>query len=115
MAEREAPLAAWAGRLLRVWLDTRSALQLPGNVLFAGTRDGRPWAKVSQYLAATSVLVGAGIQSAGGGSFVLRHTFALRQLGRGRAPQDVARWLGVRDAGVMERYRRIVFEPEDVV
>ena len=115
VAEREAPLAPWAGRQLRVWLDTRAALQVPGEVLFPGTRTGRPWAKVSQYLAATSVLAAAGVEFGSGGSFVLRHTFALRQLGRGRAPDEVARWLGVRDPGVMERYRRVVFEPADVI
>jgi site-specific recombinase XerD len=114
VAERDAPVAAWAGRLLRAWLDTRAALPVPGEVLFPGTRDGRVWAKVSQYMAATSVLAAAGIDCGGGGSFVLRHTFALRQLGRGRAAEDVARWLGVRDPAVMERYRRVAFEPEDV-
>jgi integrase len=46
---------------------------------------------------------------------VLRHTFALRQLRRGRSAADVARWLGVVDPGVVERYRRVAFEPEDVV
>lgn len=114
IAEREAPLARWAARLLRRWLDTRAALPMPGDVLFPGTREGRPWAKVSQYEAAQSVLVAAGVP-ADGGSFVLRHTFALRQLRRGAPPEDVARWLGVTDPGVMERYRRVVFEPEDVV
>lgn len=113
IAAREAPLARWAARLLAAWVDTRAALQLPGTVLFPGTRDGRPWAKVSQYEAARSVLQAAGVDGAGG-SFVLRHTFALRQLRRGTAPADVARWLGVSDPGVMERYRRVVFEPEDV-
>lgn len=114
IAEREAPVAVWAGRLLAVWLDTRAALQLPGDALFPGTRDGRPWAKVTQYQASLSVLAAAGVSHPGGGSFVLRHTFALRQLARGRPPDEVARWLGVRDSAVMERYRKVVFEPQDV-
>lgn len=114
VAAREAPLAPWAGRLLRRWLDTRAALALPGTMLFPGARDGRPWAKVSQYMAAGAVLQAAGLPPAGG-SFVLRHTFALRQLRRGRTPEEVARWLGVTDPGVVERYRRVVFEPAPVV
>lgn len=113
VAAREAPLAPWAGRLLRTWLDTRTALALPGPMLFPGARDGRPWAKVSQYMAAGAVLQAAGLDPRGG-SFALRHTFALRQLRRGRAPEEVARWLGVSDPGVIERYRRVVFEPVDV-
>lgn len=110
VAAREAPLAPWAARLLRAWLDTRGALALPGPMLFPGARDGRPWAKVSQYMAAGAVLQAAGLDPRGG-SFALRHTFALRQLRRGRAPDEVARWLGVTDPGVMERYRRVVFDP----
>lgn len=110
VAAREAPLAPWAARCLRAWLDTRAALALPGPMLFPGGHDGRPWAKVSQYMAAAAVLQAAGLDPRGG-SFALRHTFALRQLRRGRAPDEVARWLGVTDPGVMERYRRVVFDP----
>jgi integrase len=111
-AEREAPVAVWAGRLLSRWLATRASLGIPGTVLFPGTRKGRPWTKVAQYNAAGSVLAAAGIEVAGGGSFLLRHTFALRQLRRGHDPAEVARWLGVVDPGVMARYERVVFDAD---
>lgn len=114
VAERDAPLAAWAGRLLAQWLAARSAAALPGELLFPGTRRGTAWAKVAQYNAAQSVLDGAGISLPGGGSFVLRHSFALRQLRRGHAPERVALWLGVTDPGVMARYQRLMRAPADL-
>lgn len=109
----EAPVSPWAARLLARWLARRAQEALPGDVLFPGTRKGTPWTKVAQYLAAGSVLAAAGLPDTGGGSFVLRHTFALRQLRRGHAPDDVARWLGVSDPGVMARYERVRFEDLD--
>lgn len=42
-----------------------------------------PWGKVAQYSAAKAVLAAAGAPDGDGGSFKLRHTFALRQLRRG--------------------------------
>ena len=115
VAAREAPLAPWAARLLRTWLDTRCALRVPGSVLFPATLGGRAWGKVAQYAAARAVLVAAGVPDAEGGSFKLRHTFALRQLRRGSAPQDVARWLGLADVAALGRYRRVMIAPADVV
>jgi len=56
----------------------------------------------------------AGIEGEEGGTFRLRHTFALRQLRRGTAPEQVANWLGV-EVAVMERYKRVVSSPMDVV
>lgn len=112
---REAPLAPWAARLLRTWLDTRSALQLAGPVLFPATRSGRPWGKVAQYGAAKAVLAAAGVADVDGGSFRLRHTFALRQLRRGSAPEDVARWMGLRDVAALARYRRVLVAAAEVV
>ena len=60
------------------------------------------------------MLEDARIDSADGGSFRLRHTFALRQLRRGTEPAQVARWLGV-EPEVMARYDRVVAGPADVV
>ena len=40
--------------------------------------------------------------------FKLRHTFALRQLAKGKSESDVAKWLGFLDQNSMARYRRIV-------
>lgn len=115
IAEREVPLAPWAARLLRQWLLQRSQQAIPGPLLFPATRSGRAWGKVAQYNAARSVLAAAGIDDADGGSFLLRHTFALRQLRRGTPPDEVSRWLGLTDPQPMRRYLRVIAGPVDVV
>jgi len=112
---REAPVAPWAGRLLRAWLDTRSALLIAGPALFPSTRSGRAWGKVAQYGSAKAVLAAAGVPDADGGSFRLRHTFALRQLRRGTPPEQVAQWMGLSEVTALARYRRVVMGPVDVV
>lgn len=113
---RETPMSPWAGILLRYWLDVRAAQGFPGQMLFPATRaSGKPWGKVAQYTSTRDVLTAAGIDEPGGGSFRLRHTFALRQLRRGTSPADVASWLGVTDPDVMARYQRVVMAPVDVV
>jgi integrase len=112
--EREAPVIAWAGRLLAHWLRVRMQHQIQGNFLFPATRTGKPWAKVSHYEAVTKVLEASGIDTAfiEGGTFRLRHTFALRQLRRGKSPELVAKWLGVVEMRVMDRYRRVDYSAE---
>lgn len=115
ISAREAPVAPWAGRLLRTWLDTRRALQVGGSVLFPAARDGRPWGKVAQYAAAKAVLEAAGVPDSEGGSFKLRHTFALRQLRRGAAPETVAQWLGLSDVAALTRYRRVLIAQAEVI
>jgi integrase len=112
---REAPIARWAGRLLQAWLNTRQALQFPGEMLFPAATSGRAWGKVAQYTAAKAVLVAAGLDDAEGGSFKLRHTFALRQLQRGSSADQVAQWMGLRDSAALARHRRLVISPVDVV
>jgi len=113
---RETPIAAWAGQLLRYWLQVREEQGIPGSMVFPSTRSsGKPWGKVGQYNAAKDVLRAAGIDDVEGGSFRLRHTFALRQLRRGKAADEVARWLGVSDPAVMARYQRVIASPVDVV
>lgn len=112
---REAPIAPWAGRLLRSWLDNRNALQMAGGALFPAARTGRPWGKVAQYAAAKAVLSSAGVPDTEGGSFKLRHTFALRQLRRGTAPEQVAQWMGLSDVAALARYRRVLIAVVDVV
>ena len=113
--EREAPLAGWAAQLLRHWLQVRAEVGIAGDWLFPSTRSGKPWGKVAQYQAVKLVLAGAGFDDdvVRGGSFRLRHTFALRQLRRGRSPEEVARWLGVTDPAVMTRYQRVLIAPVD--
>ena len=113
---RETPLAGWAGQLLRCWLEVRTQQRIPGGTLFPSTRSsGKPWGKVAQYNATREVLAAAGIDDVAGGSFRLRHTFALRQLRRGRSPDEVARWLGVSDQSVLARYQRVIQAPIDLV
>ena len=116
-AARETPLAPWAGQLLRYWLEVRAGLGLPTACewLFPSTRTGKPWGKVAQYMAVKQVLADAGVEPVEGGSFRLRHTFALRQLRRGKSPDEVARWLGLVDAAALDRYRRVLTAPVEVV
>ena len=113
---RETPVAAWAGQLLRYWLDVRAEQRIPGAMVFPSTKStGKPWGKVAQYNAAKDVLQAADVDGVEGGSFRLRHTFALRQLRRGKAAEEVARWLGVSDPAVMSRYQRVISSPVDVI
>ncbi len=105
-AAHTAPLAGWAAAVLARWLAIRQAQALAGPWLLPSTRSGKPWGKVAQYEAARRVLAGAGLQPDGGGSFRLRHSFALRQLQHGHGPDTVAGWLGVVDPQVMLRYQR---------
>ncbi len=111
---RETPIAPWAGELLQHWLVVRAESHIQGDFLFPSTRTGKPWGKESQYKCARQVLEDAGLDSSGGGSFRLRHTFALRQLRKGFGPEQVAQWLGVEPV-VMDRYRRVVAAPVEVV
>lgn len=113
-AARETPIAPWAGELLQHWLQVRAEARIEGDFLFPSTRTGKQWHKESHYKCAKKVLEDAGIDSREGGSFRLRHTFALRQLRRGFEPETVAAWLGV-EPEVMGRYRRVVATPIDVV
>jgi integrase len=115
IAQREVPMAPWAARLLRQWVHQRGQQEIPGNLLFPATRSGREWGKVAHYNAARSVLVAAGIEDADGGSFLLRHTFAIRQLRRGTPPDEVSRWLGLTDPQPMRRYQRVISGPVVVV
>jgi integrase len=108
----EAPLAPWAAQLLALWLAERQAQGLPGDWLFPSTRSGKPWGKVAQYNAALAVLADAGLELGQGGSFKLRHTFAMRQLRAGHSGDVVAQWLGVVDPSVMARYAQALGQIE---
>ncbi|MBG6083229.1 tyrosine-type recombinase/integrase [Rubrivivax gelatinosus] len=125
---RETPVAPWAGQLLRQWLEVRAAAALPreprsdrlgrleGPFLLPG-RSGQQWGKVAHYDAVKAVLEAAGIDDPGagsGGSFRLRHTFAIRQLKRKKQLADVARWMGIANPDELERYRRVIHDYEDV-
>ena len=114
-AAHDTPMALWAAELLEYWLDVRSDQEISGEWLFPSTRSGRQWGKVAQYNAAQQVMKDAGLALSGGGSFVLRHTFALRQLRRGTDPDQVARWMGVSDPKVMSRYLKVLDSSAEVV
>lgn len=125
---REAPIAAWAGQLLAYWLTVRREAEIAGPWLFPSQRSGRQWGKVGQYNAGLQVLAAAGVDAVKGGSFRLRHTFAIRQLrhrlaklppadqaGRAAVLASVAAFLGVVEPKVMQRYLAALAVPEDVV
>lgn len=110
---REAPIAPWAGPILKRWLEVRQELGIPGHWLFPSTRSkGTQWGKIGQYEATRALLLAAGWteQEAKGGSFRLRHTFAVRQLQRGVGEAEVAKWLGI-DLEAMRKYRHVLYEP----
>jgi integrase len=113
--ERETPVAQWAGQLLHYWLSVRTALGIPGDWVFPSTATGKQWSKSPQHASVREVLEAAGVDLVMGGSFRLRHTFALRQLRRGKSPADVARWMGIVNVAEMERYTRVLTTPVDVV
>jgi len=92
----------------------RADAGITGPFIFPSTRTGKQWQKPSQYECAKRVLEEAGMDSREGGSFRLRHTFALRQLRRGTSPQQVAAWLGI-EAAKMKRYERVLPGVIDVV
>lgn len=104
---RETPVAPWAAELLQHWLIVRAEAGMEGQFLFPSTRGGKQWQKQSQYESARKVLEDAGVDAREGGSFRLRHTFALRQLRRGTSPEQVARWLGI-EPKKMKRYERVL-------
>jgi site-specific recombinase XerD len=106
---------AWAGRQLAFWLAVRSQQQIVGNLVFPSTRAGKAWSDTACYRACKAVLAAAGMAPDAGGVFKLRHTFALRQLAKGKSEAEVARWLGLLDVSGMVRYRRIVPGQVDLV
>lgn len=112
--EREAPVVKWAGRVLAYWLQVRREQELAGDCLLPATRSGKQWGKVTHYDAVRSVLEASGIDKslAEGGAYRLRHTFALRQLRRGKSEDLVAKWLGIVEMRVMDRYRRVDYSSE---
>ena len=114
---REAPVLPWAARLLQYWMDSRAGLAIAGPYLLPSTKAGKAWGKVSQYESVAKVLSDAGLAPhvVQGGSYRLRHTFALRQLRRGISPEEVAKCLGIVDPGVMARYRRVLPAPARVI
>ena len=103
-----APLAPWAVSLLLRWLTQRQLQAVGGTWLLPSTRSGKPWGKVAQYESVRRVLAAAGLDPDGGGSFRLRHSFALRQLQHGIPDDLLSHWLGIADPAVVLRYQRVL-------
>lgn len=111
----DAPVARWARPLLTYWTQLRTELGIPGDWLLPSTKSGKPWGKTAQFDAVADVFESAGITGLKGGSYRLRHTFALRQLLRPQCDEEkVAQWMGI-DAKEMSRYRGLMMEPVEVV
>lgn len=125
---RETPVAPWAGQLLKHWLAARTKVGLPivphahgkadkrGPYLLPN-RSGEAWGKMAHYEAVRKVMEAARVDSGtnSGGAFMLRHTFAIRQLRRKKNVADVARWMGIANLGEMDRYRSVLEAYEEAV
>ncbi|MHB8948021.1 MAG: tyrosine-type recombinase/integrase [Rhodoferax sp.] len=111
----DAPLAKWARPLLTYWMQLRTELGIPGDWLLPSTKSGKPWGKTAQFDAVADVFESAGLAGLKGGSYRLRHTFALRQLSRPQCDEEkVAQWMGI-DAKEMSRYRGVMMVPVEVL
>ena len=110
----DVPVARWARPLLTRWMQLRSELGIPGEWLFPSTKSGKQWGKTAHFDSVADVLEAAGLVGFKGGSYRLRHTFAMRQLARvENSETQVATWLGI-DVGEMKRYRGLMMAPVDV-
>lgn len=113
--EHDAPVAKWAQPLLAYWMQLRTEMGIPGEWLFPSTKSGRQWGKTAQFEAVQEVFESAGLIGLKGGSYRLRHTFALRQLARPEiTAEKVAGWMGI-EPGEMRRYRGVMMVPVEVV
>jgi integrase len=100
----EAPVAKWARPIVAVWLQRRADELVQGDWLLPSTRTGKPWGKTSQFDSVAEVLEAADLMGFKGGSYLLRNTFAVRQLARPKVtPETVADWMGI-DVREMTRY-----------
>ena len=111
----ESPMAPWAGSQLARWLKARTEAKVAGDFVFASTRAGTQWSKMSCYNACQEVLDAAGMQAGKGGTYRLRHTWVLRQMANGATDQQIADWLGLKDPESVERYRRVLASPVEII
>lgn len=111
----DAPVAKWARPLLNHWMQIRSELGISGDWLLPSTKSGKQWGKTAQFDAVAEVLEAAGLAGLKGGSYRLRHTFAVRQLSRPEiAETEVAGWMGI-DVREIQRYRGVLMAPVDLL
>lgn len=110
----DTPVASWARPLLTRWMQLRTELAIPGGWLLPSTKSGKQWGKTAHFDSVADVLDAAGLVGFKGGSYRLRHTFAMRQLSRVQNSEaQVATWLGI-DVAEMKRYRGVMMVPVDV-
>lgn len=111
----DAPVARWARPLLTYWMQLRTELGIPGDWLLPSTKSGKPWGKTAQFDSVADVFESAGLTGLKGGSYRLRHTFAVRQLARAECTEEkVADWMGI-DAKEMSRYRGVMLPSQNVL
>jgi integrase len=108
-AEHHAPIADWAGRQLAFWLQVRQSQGMAPPFVFPSTASGKAWSHPACHRAVVTVMNAAGVD--GGSPFRLRHSFAVRQLGKGHSEDEVARWMGYADTTPLKRYRHLVTRP----
>lgn len=103
---RDTPVARWAGVAIGHWLLERQRLGVSGDRVFPRSPLGEELAEGPHYRGVQRVLRKAGLEreDAAGGSFRLRHTFAMRQLKHRNSVEQVARWIGVQDLDLVARY-----------
>lgn len=92
-------VAAFGAGMLMEWVETRKALQLPGNLLFPAGAAGGVLHPATVYRQVKAVLAAAGVpeeQIKRRGARTLRNSFALRELEDGASPALVGEYLGHR-------------------
>lgn len=114
-AARETPLAPYARQVLAAWLSVRASLDLRDDIVFPSGRHGGVLAKTTLYRHYGALLSAAGIWTDKRGAHALRHTFAVRNLKKGRSVQTISDWLGLETVDSAERYRRIVSGDVNVI
>lgn len=114
-AARETPLAPYARQVLAAWLAVRATLAPHDDIVFPSGRHGGVLAKTTLYRHYGALLAAAGIWTDKRGAHALRHTFAVRNLKKGRSVQTISDWLGLETVDSAERYRRIVSGDVNVI
>lgn len=114
-AARETPLAPYARQVLAAWLAVRATLAVRDDIVFPSGRHGGVLAKTTLYRHYGALLIDAGIWTDKRGAHALRHTFAVRNLQKGRSVQTISDWLGLETVDSADRYRRIVSGEVNVI
>ncbi|KRB74256.1 tyrosine-type recombinase/integrase [Noviherbaspirillum sp. Root189] len=93
--EHKTFLRPFADPDLTAWLDIRTRLKIPGDLLFPASRaGGKPLSKMTVYRIARDTYERAGIKKTRRGGRTLRNTFAVFELMDNRSPSEVSELLG---------------------